>query len=290
MIGFVLKRAAGLALSLLVAAFVIFLMLDLAAEPTPFWQRFPGWIGAALVGDFGTSANGPIGLQIAARLAVTGPLALLALLLAAVVGVPLGMLAGARPGPVSNALVAAGALAAGALPAFWLGMLLVLLFSAGLHWLPSGGFVPWQQDPQGALGSLLLPALALALPLAGVLARAARDATLEVRNSGYIRTVRLKGMTLTQALVTHGLRNAALPLVAMLGPQLAMLLAGAVVVENVFYLPGLGRMVFTALADGDLAVVRAGLLALLMAIAVALFAADLLPLVADPRLRAEGPR
>lgn len=290
MIGFVLKRVAGLAVALLLASFVVFAMLDLSGEPEPVWQRFLGWIGGALMGDFGASANGPIGSQIAGRLAVTAPLALLALLFAAAMGVPIGMLAGFRPGPAASSLITGGTLVAGALPAFWLGMLLVLLFSAGLRWLPSGGFVPWQQDPLGAVGSLVLPALALGLPLAAGLARVVRDATLEVCSSGFMRTARLNGMTLTQALVSHGLRNAALPLVATLGPQFALLLAGALVIENVFYLPGLGRLVFTALADGDVAIVRAGLFALMAAMAVALFAVDLLQLWADPRLRRASPR
>jgi peptide/nickel transport system permease protein len=287
MIGFVLPRVAGLAVTLLLAALLIYVVLDpaAAAADAPVWQRFFGWIGGALLGDFGSSAGGPLGAMIAERLAVTVPLALLALLLAALAGVPLGLLAGSRPGPIAGAAVTGGTLVAAALPAFWVGMLLVLLFSATLRWLPSGGFVPWQQSPPGALGSLVLPALALAVPLVPSLARVMRDATAQTLASGFIRTARLKGMTLSQAFWRHGLRNAALPLLAMLGPLLASLLAGAIVVENVFYLPGLGRLVFTAFAEGDLPTMRGALLALLVAMAAALLVADLLRLWADPRLR-----
>ena len=287
MIGFVLPRVAGLVVTLLLAALLAFVVLDpaSAAADAPVWQRFFGWIGSALVGDFGSSEDGPLGAVIAERLAVTVPLALLALLFAAAAGLPLGLWAGSRPGPVADATVAGGTLVAAALPAFWVGMLLVLLFSATLRWLPSGGFVPWQQSPLGALGSLVLPALALAVPLAPSLARATRDATAQTRASGFIRTARLKGMTLSQAFWRHGLRNAALPLLSLLGPLFAVLLAGAIVVENVFYLPGLGRLIFTAFAGGDLATVRGALLALLGAMAAALLATDLLRLWADPRLR-----
>lgn len=285
MIGFVLTRIAGLAGALFLAAFVVFAMLDPAGETASFWPRFGGWIGGALTGDLGDSASGPVWPLVAARLAVTGPLALLALALAAVAGVPLGVLVGARPGPATNAVIAGASLLTGALPAFWLGMLLALVLSALLRWLPAGGFVPWQQNPLGALGSLLLPALALAASPAAQFAAAARDATEDMRASGFIRTARLKGMTLGQAILRHGLRNASLPLIGMLGPQFALLLAGAIVVENVFYLPGLGRLIFTASSGGDVAVLRGGVLALMAAVAAALLLADLLRLLADPRLR-----
>jgi len=164
-------------------------------------------------------------------------------------------------------------------------MLLVLLFSAALRWLPSGGFVPWLQDPGAAVASLLLPAISVALPLAAVLARAARAATTEIAASAFLRTERIKGVTQRQALWRHGLRNAALPVLAAARPHFALSLVGAMIVENVFYLPGLGRLVFTAVAEDDLPVIRAALLALLAAMAAALLMADLLRAWADPRLR-----
>lgn len=282
MIGYLLRRVAGLAATLLLAAFLAFLMLD-AGEPG-FWARFLGFVGSAFTGDFG--GTGPL---LAGRLAVTVPLAVLALLLAATAGIPLGMLAGMRPGAMANAAVSGAALLAGAVPAVWLGMLLALLLAALLRWLPAAGFIPWERDPAAALGSLLLPALALAAAPAARFAVSARDAAAAMHASGYIRTARLKGMPLAQAVRRHGLRNAALPLVAMLGPQFALLLAGAIVVENVFYLPGLGRLLFAALADGDAALLRGSLLALMAAAAAALLLTDLLQLLADPRLRRGGP-
>lgn len=290
MIGFVLKRVAGLAVTLLLAAFLAFLALDLVptGAQAPFWERFAGWIGGALLGDFGVSANGPIGALIADRLMVTAPLAALAMLFALAIGLPLGMLAAEKPGSLLDRLASAGTLLFIGLPAFWLGMLLVLVFSAALHWLPSGGFVPWAQNPSGALASLVLPTVTLALPTAALLARSARDAMIKVRAADFIRTARLKGLTPRRALLTHGLRNAALPVLALLGPLAAALVASTVAVENVFYLPGLGRLMLSALAEGDPRVTRGALLALIALITVALLATDLLRSWADPRLRRRG--
>lgn len=290
MIGFVLRRVAGLAATLFFASLAVFFMLDARPESAPFWQRFFGWIGDGVRGDFGISEGGPVGELIAERLAVTLPLALLALLIAVALGVPLGMLAGAARGRARHAIVALALVAARAVPAFWLGMLLVLLVSGVLRWLPAGGFVPWARDPLGALGSLLLPAVALAAAPAARLASAAGEATAQMLASGFLRTARLKGMTLGQAVLRHGLRNAALPLIALIGPLFAGLLAGALVIENVFYLPGLGRTIFTASTQGDMAVLRAGVLAFLAAVATGLIVTDLLRLLADPRLRQEALR
>jgi len=290
MIGFVLKRVAGLAVTLLLAAFLVFLVLDLvpAGAQPPFWQRFAGWIGGALLGDFGVSANGPIGALIADRLMVTAPLAVMAMLLALAIGLPLGMLAAAKPGALVDRLANAGTLLFIGLPAFWLGMLLVLVFAAALHWLPSGGFVPWAQNPLGALASLVLPAVTLALPTAALLARSARDAIVEVQAADFIRTARLKGLTPRQALLRHGLRNAALPVLALLAPLAAALVVGTVAVENVFYLPGLGRLMLSAIADGDPPVIRSALLALMALVVMVLLAADLLRSWVDPRMRRRG--
>ncbi|MHB1104005.1 MAG: ABC transporter permease [Devosia sp.] len=290
MIGFVLKRVAGLAVTLLLAAFLVFLVLDLTetSAGAPFWQRFAVWTGGALLGDFGISANGPIGALIAERLMVTAPLAAMAMLLAAAIGLPLGLLAARNPGSPVDRLVTGGMLLFTSLPAFWLGMLLALVFSGALRWLPSGGFVPWAQDPGGALTSLILPAVTLALPTAALLARSARAALAEVRAADFLRTARLKGLTPRQALWRHGLRNALLPVLARLGPLCAALIAGTIVVENVFYLPGLGRLMLSAIAAGEPAIVRGALVALMAVMVVALLAVDLLRAWADPRLRRGG--
>lgn len=292
MIGFVLKRVAGLAVILLLAAFLVFLVLDLAetSAGAPLWQRFALWTGGALLGDFGVSANGPISALIAGRLMVTAPLAAMAMLLAAAIGLPLGLLAARKAGSPVDRLVTGGMLLFIGLPAFWLGMLMVLVFSAALHWLPSGGFVPWAQDPGGAMASLILPAVALALPSAALVARSARAALIEVQAADFIRTARLKGLTPHQAVWRHGLRNALLPVLASLGPLCAALIAGTVVVENVFYLPGLGRPMLSAIAAGEPAIVRGALGALMVVMAAALLATDLLRAWADPRLRQPGRR
>ena len=288
MIGFVSKRVAGLAVALLVAALLIFSVLELGRADAggSFWPRFAGWIGAVLLGDFGTTANGPIGPLIADRLAVTLPLAAAALLLAAAVGLPLGMLAAWKPNSPVDRMLAGGTRLVLGLPPFWLGMVLALLFSAALRWLPAGGFVPWAQNPGGAVASLVLPAITLAVPGAAILARATRGAFTDMQAAEFMRTARInKGLSVRQAIWRHGLRSALLPVLVRLGPLAASHVAGTIVVENVFYLPGLGRLVLSAVAEREPTLIQGGLVVLMVLIALVLLAADLLRAVIDPRLR-----
>lgn len=289
MIGFVLKRVAGLAITLLLAILVVFLVLDFLpdADTAPVWQRFAGWLGGALLGDFGTSAtaNAPVGALIAERMAVTLPLAVAAMLLAVAIGLPLGVLAAWKRGAPADRVLHGATLIAAGVPGFWFGMLLVLLVSAQLRWLPSGGFVPWGQNPAGAAASLILPAFTLALPGAAILARAMRDAMVDAKAADFIRTAQIKGLSLRQAIWKRGLRNALLPVLAITGPLFALLIATSIVVENVFYLPGLGRLILAAVAERDALVIRGTLLALMASMSCALLMADLLGAWADPRLR-----
>ena len=175
----------------------------------------------------------------------------------------------------------------GAIPSIWLGTLLVLLFSATLRLLPAGGFVPWQVSPLVALSSLILPALALALPQAARLGSILRRALVDAQTSPYLVAAQARGLTTGAAMRRHGMRNAMLEVLGALGPQLATLIAGALVVENVFYLSGLGRLLFDAVAARDLASARPAALVLIMLLAAAAFLARLGAGWVDPRVHAE---
>lgn len=312
MIVFALRRFLGFAATLLVAAAVIFWLLDLLpgdpaqfilginATPesverlrvqlgldVPAHQRFFEWIWGMLGGDFGLSytQRAPVGELIWDRLGVTLPLALLAMLVSVLVGLPVGILAARRRGKALDTAVMLLAQTGIAIPGFWFGMLLTLLFAVTLRWLPTGGFIPWQEDPTAAMRGLILPGLALALPQASILARVMRTALVDVTGQDYIRTARAKGMTMGEAVWRHGVRNALLPVLTILGLQFAFLIAGTIIVENVFYLPGLGRLIFTAISERDLVLVRGATMILVVAVTATMFLTDLTYALVDPRLR-----
>jgi peptide/nickel transport system permease protein len=315
MIWFALTKFFGLAVTLLVAAGITFLALDLLpgdaarfilginATPEtlaalreqlglnlPPVERFFGWVGGMLRGDFGISYTQ--GVQVAdligGRLGVTVPLTIFAMILSAGIGLPMGLLAARKRGSLADTGLMALSQLGVAVPNFWFGMLLVLLFSVTLRWLPPGGFVPWTDNPTGALAALVLPSLALALPQAAILARVMRTALVDVQGADYIRTARAKGLTMSEAVWRHGVRNAMLPVLTILGLQFAYLIAGTVIVENVFYLPGLGRLIFDAVGARDLATVRACVMILVLAVIGTMFVTDLCYAWADPRLRARS--
>ena len=252
----------------------------------PLPLRYAAWLGAILQGDFGTSFTykTPIGGMILERLQVSLPLALMALALAVAIALPVGLYAAARRGRAAGGLVMGATQLGIALPNFWLAMLLVLVFAVRLRWLPAGGFPGWS-DPAAALGSLVLPAIALALPQAAILARVLRSALIETMGQDYIRTARAKGLTNGQAMRRHALRNALVPVLTILGMQFSFLLAGAIIIENVFYLPGLGRMIFQAITQRDLIVVQSAVLVLVAAVIAVTFLVDLAYAAVDPRLR-----
>jgi peptide/nickel transport system permease protein len=312
MIRFALIKFFGLVVTLLVAAAITFVALDLLPGDTarfilginatpdavaalqeqlglnaPPLQRFFGWIGGMFVGDFGVSytQGQPVGQLIAGRLGVTIPLTLMAMVLSAGIGLPIGILAARRRGSFADTGLMVFAQLGVAIPNFWFGMLLVLLFAVLLRWLPPGGFVPWGENPAGAFASLILPAIALALPQAAILARVMRTALVDVQGSDFIRTARAKGLTLSEAVWRHGVRNAMLPVLTILGLQFAYLVAGTVIVENVFYLPGLGRLIFEAISARDLILVRSSVIILVLAVTGTMFLTDLAYAWVDPRLR-----
>lgn len=300
-----------LAVSLLVASAVIFAVVDLVpGDPASFmlgtgarpdtlaalraemglnlpWPvRYARWLGGVLTGDLGTSLayRTPVAGMIAERLQVSLPLALAALALAAAVAFPAGLYAASRRGRAGDAAVMAGTQVGVAIPNFWFAMLLVLVFAVKLRWLPAGGFPGWDQ-PLAAIRSLALPAVALALPQAAILARVLRSALIETLGQDYVRSARAKGLTRAQALRRHALRNAIIPVLTILGMQFSFLLAGAIIIENVFYLPGLGRLIFQAITQRDLVVVQSSVLVMVAAVILVTFVVDLAYALVDPRLR-----
>ena len=172
-----------------------------------------------------------------------------------------------------------------AVPNFWFAMLLVLLFAVNLRWFSAGGFPGWDAGPVAAMKALTLPAIALALPQASILARVMRSALIDTLGEDFIRTARAKGLTRFQALWRHGVRNALIPVLTIIGLQFSFLLAGAIIIENVFFLPGLGRLIFQAISQRDLVVVQSVVMILVCAVILVTFLVDLAYALVDPRLR-----
>src|SRR5690349_22689207 len=243
-----------------------------------------------LHGDFGTSvlSHADVGSLIVQKLSVSGPLALASAAIAILVALPLGVLAGTHYRNGLGALISAVSLLGIAIPAFWAGLLLVTVFAILLHLLPAGGFTDWSADPVAAARALILPSLALGLVQAAVLTRYIRSAIIDVQREDFIRTARAKGLTRWQALRRHGFRFAAIPVVTILGVQLTGLLVGAIVIENVFVLPGLGRLLFQSVGNRDLLVVQDLVMLLTAAVLVVNFMVDLTYRVLDPRIRASA--
>lgn len=312
MIAYLIRRLAALLATLLVASLVIFVtievvpgdpaayMLGLNAEPATVaalrqelglersgLARYLDWIGGMVQGDFGISYTyrTPVNTMVAERILVSLPLALYALLLAVLVAFPAGLLAASRRGGVADTSVMGFTQIGVAVPNFWFAMLLVLLFAIKLRWMPSGGFAGWDAGAWPAMKSLTLPAIALALPQAAILARVLRSSLLDVLGEDYIRTARAKGLSPRQALWRHALRNAMIPVLTIIGLQFSFLLAGAIIIENVFYLPGLGRLVFQSIASRDLVVVESVVMLLVCSVVIVTFLVDLAYAWVDPRLR-----
>lgn len=256
----------------------------------PILERYLGWVGGFLTFDLGESWIGrtPIAPLIADRVQVSGWLVGCSMLLAVAIAIPLGCVMALRNGKPAGVLLSALSQLGMAIPAFVAGIALITIFAVRLHWLPAGGWTPPAQDPVMFLKQLILPVLALASVQSAVLTRYVRNAVLEVLGEDYLRTARAKGLTLVPALLRHGLRNASIPVVTVLGLQLATLLIGAVVVERVFVIPGLGSLLLDAVANRDLIVVQDVVMVLVAAILIVNFVVDALYAVIDPRLREVG--
>jgi peptide/nickel transport system permease protein len=252
-----------------------------------FFEQYTDWIGNIITGRGNRSINYdmPVSELILSSLAVTGPLALLAMVFAVVLSIPLGIYAAChqnRPGDVTVMFFTQLGLAT---PEFWLGILLILLLSVQWGLFSAGGFPGWAADFWGSLKALLLPAFALGVIRASILARITRSSMLEVLREDYIRTARAKGLKETTVIYVHALKNAMIPVLTILGLQLGQLLAGAIIIENVYYLPGMGRLVFHAIGQRDLPVVRDIVLVMAAAVVVVNFVVDLCYSSLDPRIQ-----
>lgn len=311
-IALVLKRIAGLLVTLLAVSFVLFalmaalpgdpaaIMLGTSASPDtlaalrtrlgldqPLPLRYLAWLTALLHGDAGESLTYgvPVAGLIAERLTVTLPLAIAAVLLSVLIALPAGVLAARRHNRLTDMVVAVFCHAGIAIPGFWLGLLLIIVFSTGLEILPAGGFPGWSNGIGNSLLSLLLPAVALAIPQAAVLTRVTRAAMLDVLHEDYLRAARARGLGESTVIWRHGLPNAIIPVLTMLGLQFTFLIAGAVLVENVFNLPGMGRLAWQALTQRDLVVMQDVVLFFAALVIIVNFLVDLACLYIDPRLR-----
>ena len=253
----------------------------------PLAVQYVEWLSRALRGDLGRSIQYdlPVGQLIVSRLPVTLPLALMAAAFMVVAAVPLGLYAATRHRRAGDYATMILSQIGISIPQFWAGLLLILLFSVTLGWVRSGGFEGWSSGVAAALRSLLLPAIALGLFQAAVLVRATRSAVLDVLREDYVRTARAKGVSELRVVGRLTLRNALIPIVTVAGVQLGQLLAGAIVLESVFALPGLGRLALGAITARDLPVVQGVALFIASTIVVINFAVDLAYTVLDPRIR-----
>ena len=314
MLQFFLKRLMALVLTLVVASVVIFLCLEIVPGDPALYMlglnaqedtlavlraelgldmgplaRYWAWVSGMVVGDFGISYTyrTPVAEMVAERLKVSLPLAVYALTLSTAIAFPAGIWAASRRGRGADIAVMGVTQLGVAIPNFWFAMLMVLVFAIQLRWFNAGGFAGWEAGVGPALKSLTLPAIALALPQASILARVMRSALLESLNEDYVRTARAKGLSRGQALWRHALRNALIPVLTIIGLQFAFLMAGAIIIENVFYLPGLGRLVFQAISARDLIVVESVVMLLVFAVVVVNFLVDIAYAMVDPRLRGQ---
>ena len=261
-------------------------------RPAPV--RYLDWLRGLVTLDFGTSHayDSPIVELVAERLAVTLPLALLAMTLTVVLALAAGLYAASRHNRAGDLGVMALSQLGIAVPSFWFGILLVMLFAVRLPWFPSGGFPGWSEDEGGGLWeglrSLALPAVALAVVQAAILARFTRSAVLDVLREDFVRTARAKGLSRRAVLWGHVLRNAMVPVLTVMGLQFANLVTGTVVIENVFSLPGLGRLIFQAIGNRDLPLVQALVMLIAATVITINFVVDVLYAVIDPRLKMVG--
>lgn len=254
----------------------------------PLVAQYLSWVHGLVTFDPGNSyiSHTPIGPQIADRLLVTLWLVGTAMVLACVLAVPMATLMAMRHRRPSGLILSALSQVGVAVPAFLAGILLITVFAVGLGWLPANGWTPPAQDPVLFLKQLVLPALSLGMVQGAVLTRYVRSAVLDVLREDYLRTARAKGLRPTRALLRHGLRNAAVPVVTVMALQLATLLVGAVVIERVFVIPGLGSLLLDSVSNRDLIMVQDVVMIIAMAVLLVNFLVDVIYLMIDPRLRA----
>lgn len=314
MIRYVFGRLTSLIISLIIASIVIFavievipgdpaaFMLGVNARPDtiaalraemgldqPLITRYLDWVFGLLRGDFGQSwtYKTPVSDLISDRIWVSLPLAIYALILSTIIAFPAGIYAASRRGSAGDVTIMGATQLGVAIPNFWFAMILVLVFAINLRWFSAGGFPGWN-DPLQAIKSLTLPAIALALPQAAILARVMRSSLLDMLGEDFIRTARAKGLSRRQALWKHAVRNALIPVLTIIGLQFSFLLAGGIIIEQVFFLPGLGRLIFQSISARDLIVVESVVMLLVFTVIVVNFLVDLAYAAVDPRLRTKA--
>ncbi len=310
---YLLRRFGFLVISLVIAMIMLFLLLRvLPGDPSnallsvnatqeqidaaraqvgsdqPLLEQFFTWFGSLLTLNLGSSfiSTLPVGPEILARLAVTVPLTLLSFTLALLIALPAGFVAATRSNRWYGIVLSGFSQLGIAVPVFWVGILLVNVFAVNLRWLPSGGFPrdDWA-NPADALTSLALPVITIAFVMSASLTRYIRSATLDVIGSDYLRSARAQGARFSEAFLKHGLRNGVVPVVSILGIELATTFLGAVVVESVFTLPGLGSMLLTAIQQHDYPNIQGILFVSTLFVLIIGFAADVVQRFIDPRLR-----
>ena len=313
---FLVKRLVTFLATLLVASALVFAVLELlpgnvaqvilgdSATPQaiaaleaklglgqPAGARYLQWVGDLVQGRTANSISygTPTAELIAERVQVSLPLACMAMVLTTALALSLGIFAASRHNQLGDVGVMAASQIGIALPSFWFAILLILLFAVKLQWVSAGGFPGWSADDGGGLWeglrALLLPALSLALVQAAILVRVTRSAVIEVMREDFVRTARAKGLSRRATLWRHVLRNAMIPVLTVMGLQFANLIAGTIVIENVFVLPGIGRLVFQAIANRDLVIVRDVVMGLVAVVVLVNFAVDVLYAFIDPRLK-----
>lgn len=309
--GFVLRRLVGLVLTLALASIVVFVALEVlpgdvarvmlgpnatedavealrrelgldASAPA----RYLDWASGLLTGDLGASHtySSGVGPLIAERAAVSVPLALASLSLTVLIAVPIGIAAAARRGTAFDTGITGATQLGIAIPNFWFAILLVYVFAVTLRLVPSSGFPGWD-EPGRAVASLALPTLALAIPQAAILARVTRSALVETLGADFVRTARAKGAGARRVLWGHALRNAFVPMLTIMGLQFAFLLSGVVIIEQIFSLPGIGRLVYRGILNDDLPLVRGVVMVLVASVIAINFFIDVSYAAVDPRLR-----
>ena len=312
MLRYALSRLVSLAVSLALASVAIFAVIEVipgdpaaymlgmnAAPDTlaavraelgldrPLPLRYLSWVGGMLTGDFGVSYayKAPVADLVAERIVISLPLTLYALALSTLIAIPAGLLAASRRGRAADWGVIGVTQLGVAVPNFWFAILLVVIFAINLRWVSAGGFPGWEAGFWPAMKALTLPAIALALPQASILARVMRSALLDTLAEDYVRTARAKGLSRGQALRRHAFRNALIPVLTIIGLQFSFLIAGAIIIENVFFLPGLGRLIFQGITQRDLILVESVTMLLVFAVILVTFLVDLAYAWVDPRLR-----
>ena len=254
-------------------------------DPMPL--RYVRWLGRAATGDLGNSLRSgePVSEVLARRLPVTLQLAAAGTGLALLIGVPLGILAAVRRNTWLDATANILALSGMAVPFFWLGLLLIMLFSLRLQWVPPSGYVSFSEDPVQNMRLMVLPSLTIAIAFAATLMRQTRASMLEGLGADYIRTAHAKGTAPRRVILRHALRNALVPIITVLGLQMGTLLGGAIVTETVFSLPGLGRMMVDGIYKRDFPIIQGALITIVVTVVLTNLLTDLCYRLVNPRIR-----